>query len=176
LSKSKRLIFRKYGLTDATINQVNKHDIQFDIKDLMIFNKAGSLLLHKRLKPVSTMQSNFAEFNINNISNLIIHLYKNREMKNDLDNFSFEKFFFDKLKICILYKSGLIFAAISAVSTKTYLAKIYLLHIFTAFNNFMGGLVVPLKYVKKDEYSPKSSSETAKKLHSEFFQLQFFEV
>jgi hypothetical protein len=137
-----------------------------------VFNKNGCLLLHKKLKnnPVS-------EFYLTCLTGLVMNLYKNRELKNELENFSFEKFFFDKMKILILFKSGLVFTASCSSQTKSDIMKIYLLHMFVAIQNFMGELIVPLKYIKKDEYSTKlTNSESVKKLGLEIYQMKFFEV
>jgi hypothetical protein len=144
------------------------------MNDFMLFNKNGCVLIHKKLK-----KNNNYEINTLQMSNLVQNLYKNRELKNGLENFSFEKFFFDKFKIYLLYKSGLIFLSSCSLNTKSDVVKIYLLHMYMAVHNFMGELILPLKYIKKDEFSTfwkLTNSDSAKKLGHEIYQLKFFEV
>jgi hypothetical protein len=141
----------------------------------MVFNKNCCLLLHKKFRKCNAA----TELNPIFVNNLITNLYKSRELKSELENFSFEKFFFEKIKILVLYKSGLVFIVSSSCNTKSDVLKIYLLHMFVAINNFMGELITPLKYIKKDEYSTfwkLTNSDSGKKLGLEIYQMKFFEV
>ncbi len=93
------------------------------------------------------------------------------------DNFLFDKIYTNNQKIFFLSKSNLILVAVFEPNTNSSLIKLYLLHIFTAFLNFIGETVDMLFNTKQEDViTSKTLDRSYNYITKDFFQIKIFEV
>jgi hypothetical protein len=142
------------------MNSRIKSEFVFDIRELFFFNKLGITIIN------TTFRNNA------NRSSTIFDMSKIHKMVKDLliheknDNFLFSKFSFGNIKIYFLTKGDYIACGIFS-NTKSHVIKIYLLHIFIAFQNFIGDTSKNLKTVIYDNKNINSNEI----LHAKIFEV-----
>ncbi len=93
------------------------------------------------------------------------------------DNFQFNKIYTNNQKVFFLSKNNLVFVAIFGQSTNSYLIKLYLLHMFTAFLNFIGENVEIIFSSKQDDIiTSKNLDRSFNYITKDYFQIKIFEV
>lgn len=115
--------------------KTNTHNIDITFKDFLIFNDEGNLILQKKFSNESKDNSK-----LNKIINKIVFQGKKLDFKSK-DNFHFFKINFQNYRLLFMSNHKMIFVISYGTNTRTYIAKMYLLHIFTAFVNFIGDYV-----------------------------------
>jgi hypothetical protein len=224
--------FRKIGLQDTTINisKINrKTDLEFNIRELFVFNKEAVLISNTKFKFLgeqfnernTTSGGNFNTLNFSKLNKFVKDLIieksnitsstnlnkdKDKEKSKDYytprsgyqntynninynntyhniennssssqDNFKFDKIYLNNQKIFLLTKSNLIFVTVFSINTSSYLIKLYMLHMYTAFLNFIGETVEMLKV---DDVIGGSNNldRSYNYMTKDFFQIKIFEV
>jgi hypothetical protein len=93
------------------------------------------------------------------------------------DNFQFEKIYTNNQKVFFLSKNNLVFVGIFGRNTNSYLIKLYLLHIFTAFLNFIGENVEMFFSSKQEDIiTSKTLDRSFNYITKDYFQIKIFEV
>lgn len=93
------------------------------------------------------------------------------------DNFQFNKIFTNNQKVFFLSKNNLVFVGIFGHNTNSYLIKLYLLHMFTAFLNFIGENVEMIFNSKQDDIiTSKNLDRSFNYITKDYFQIKIFEV
>ena len=131
------------------------------INEFLIFNDEGSLISHTKF--INELRNSSK---LSKIVNKIFFKDKKIDFKSK-DNFHFFKLYFSNYRLLLVSNHNLVFVISYGVNTHTYIAKIYLLHIFTAFLNFIGDSKETLK-------SDTSSSQSLSKdsLHVRIFEVK----
>jgi hypothetical protein len=93
----------------------------------MICNTKGDIL-------VETKNTFSLEFEIATAKNMIKQIYKDNNTNDD--KFVFEKIYFNTIKIFYLANNDNVICGIFNQNTKSYLVKIFLIHVLIAYLNF----------------------------------------
>ncbi len=159
--------------------------MEFSIKEVYIFCKDGSLILSSKYKNKdNTSSSN----NLSKISKFVKDLYRDNifntstlEIKDSFrsplkggeeDNFIFNKIYANNQKMFMLSKSNLVVVGVFGTGTISSIIKLYLLHIYIAFVNFLGDTIEMI--MKNSDIS--SLDRGGNYLNRDFFQVKIFEV
>jgi hypothetical protein len=167
----------------------NQVEIDFILKEIYIFNKEGVYLSHTRFKNYA--DNNFV-INYSKLNKLIKDLYRDKDVNNCLPvnwnrsvrsnnennhnpttQNTFEKIYLNNHKIFFLLKSGLVFVGIFNQVTNSSLIKLYLLHLHSAFLNYIGENNLNLN--SKQEESPRLTDKTIN-IPKYMFPVKIFEV
>ena len=142
------------------MNSRIKSEFVFDIRELFFFNKLGITIINTTFRNNANRSSTI--FDMSKIHKMVKDLPTNE--KND--NFLFSKFSFNNFKIYFLTKGDYIACGVFS-NTKSHVIKIYLLHIFIAFQNFIGDTSKNLKTVIYDNRNINSNDI----LHAKIFEV-----
>jgi hypothetical protein len=99
-------------------------------------------------------------------------MVKSLEINEKNDNFVFSKFSFNNFKIYFLTKGDYIACGVFS-NTKSHAIKIYLLHMYIAFQNFMGDTSKHLKTVIHHDTKNINSNEI---LHAKIFEVEYYNL
>jgi hypothetical protein len=101
------------------------NDLTFDIKNLIIFNSKGTIIIQNKFKNSNN------DIDISKMNKMILRLSNNK----NIEDFKFFKFFFNNNKLTFLFINEYVICGLFS-NTRTCLIKMYLLHMFIALENF----------------------------------------
>jgi hypothetical protein len=114
----------------VNLTNLNNSDIEFNLKKVLICNKKGEILIDNKKTQNLDCESITAK-------NMIKQIYKEKDKITMNENgFSFEKIYFNELKLFYLASNDVIICGIFKENTKSYLIKIFLIHVLIAYFNF----------------------------------------
>jgi hypothetical protein len=145
------------------MNSRIKSEFVFDIRELFFFNKLGITIINTTFINNTNRSSTIIDMS------KIHKIVKNLAINEKNENFVFSKFSFNSFKFYFLVKGDYIACGIFS-NTKSHVIKMYLLHMFIAFHNFIGDTSKNLKTVIHDNKNINSNEI----LHAKIFEVKLF--
>lgn len=161
------------GLQDTSLSFIQNRESIFSIKEFFIFTSGGMLILNSKFLRHSLSD----DPNCKKILTLVFKHLRRMSKKIFLfhriksNNFSFQKIYYNNMKLVFLIKDGVVYVSLSANTTKSHYIKLFLIHMCVAFINFNGVLVENIKNLTSNE-----NVEELDFSRSEFFQLKIYEL